>query len=84
VLTEAGIPKVIVPEVVIGDPETEICGPPATATEVTVPEPPVDAIVMFEPEGVIEIPEPATKVRAPVSPLREVTLLFVGQVVEAN
>jgi hypothetical protein len=43
-------------------------------TFVTVPAPePVAAIVIFEPEGVIVIPVPGTKVRAPVKELRLVT-----------
>ena len=39
------------------------------------PPPPVAAIVISWPEGVIVMPEPATRVMVPVSPLREVTPL---------
>jgi hypothetical protein len=69
--------SVNVPDVVTGPPDQINMGvvdPSAALTLVTVPDPaPVVAIVMFCPEGVTEIPVPATRVMAPVSPFRDVT-----------
>ena len=63
-----------VPEDVTGLPETVYITPGAdNPTDVTVPPEEVEAIVILDPEGVIVIPVPATKVRAPTSPLRLVT-----------
>jgi hypothetical protein len=61
----------------MGLPEIEYIGvdeSSARATDVTVPLP-VEAIVIFEPEGVMVMPVPATSVNAPVKPFKLVTPL---------
>lgn len=63
-LATARVPaNVMVPDVVIGLPETvRPVVPPDRATDVTVPEPPVEAMVIEPAPLVMEIPEPAVRV----------------------
>ena len=56
-------PRVSVPAVVMGEPvKVRPVVPPDAATEVTLPPPPVDAIVIPPAELVTLMPEPAVSV----------------------
>jgi hypothetical protein len=83
-LATAKVPAIVmVPEVVIGPPEVvKPVVPPETATEVTVPDPPVAAIVIDPAPLVMDIFEPAVRVALErvlpvVLPIKSCPLVYV-------